>query len=392
MKKYKFLLFSTCLVLLFSCTENKEKYYGKWNLMPEYFSDDELYQIEISKDSISFISGLSYNNKLSYPLKIERGKLYFKDTLFNVSIENDTLLKFNKTIYINHKVCKDIYSYNEDYNQFVKINYSQLKNQRKLTFHNSYISFMYYGKNPTTNEYVLQLNDKFIKDDFRYLKEFLYGHHHNINLNQVIFITDKNSPMKELSKIFFEIRTLGDIKIYFITNHNLKINDSLKLSYQFEGIIKRLAIRFPEEKTIHSNPPPIPNGKEYLLKNIITRNNYVVSLIDNKFYFGINEVSKIKLIEILTKKIKTEQPTFLTFFDDISVYSNYLGLLHSFDVAYHSLRNKKSKEIFKKEFDNLNQKERRKIFEFIPRKTYDGISYSQFKKLNIKIPELKLIE
>jgi len=358
--------------------------------MPEYFSDDELYQIEISKDSISFISGMLYNNKLSYPLKIEYGKFYFKDTLFNVSIENDTLLKFNKTIYINHKVCKDIYFYNEDYNQFVKINYAQLKNQRKLTFHNSYISFMYYGKNPTTNEYVLQLNDRFT-NDYKSLINFLVPDHFTVPI-EIVFIADKNSSMKELSKIFFEIRRFEIFKLYFISDHKLATNDSLELSYNFEGIIRKLAIRFPEEKAIHSNPPPIPNGKEYLLKNIITRNNYVVSLINNKFYFGINEVSKIKLIEILTEKIKTEQPTFLTLFDDISVYSDYLELLHSFDIVYHSLRNKKSKEIFKKEFDNLNQKERRKIFKFIPRKTYDGISYSQFKKLNIKIPELKLID
>ena len=386
---YFFFFLLVCIVFL-SC-ENKEKYYGKWIIKSEYFSSDEIYKIEVSKDSIFFVPGELYNHKISYPLKINQNKFYFKDTVFDASIENDTLLHFNKTTYINSMVCKDIPIYNHDNTQFVKIDFARLKNQKKVTSINATASFIYYGKKPNTNEYVLQLNDRFYTENFKDIKSFLFSEDcFNCDLNPVIFIADKDAPMKKLANIFFEIRSLLNPKMYFITDHNLAINDSLKLSYQFKGIIKRLAPPFPEEIK-HSHLPPFPTDKEFTLQYEITNHNYVISLINDEFYVGLNNVSKDKLVEILKEKIMNEQPTFLNLFDDTSIYSSYLEFLNSFDVAYKSVRNKESLKVFKKEYHQLNKKERRQIIKVIPRKIFDGLSYSQFKKLDITIPELQLV-
>ena len=389
MKKYLILI----IVLIVSCT-NKEKYYGEW-LMTYPYSEDEnaAEKIIITKDSIS-ISSYPFVKEYSESLKLHVNELELFGEKFKTRVEDDSLLYFNNSTYIK----KGYGFYNEFDTNKLSIEYPKIENIDKFKIlkeapisNQNLTNYVIFGKKINSNEFALQLNDRIA--EFKELRSFLFSHSPHDYIMGISLTVDKNSKMKSLNEIFYYCRTNNVRKVKLINNIDYYLKDGDKILTSKEYIYVYLN-DFVEERLIQRNdtermllpPPPEPS-----LRTIIDSNNRnIISLIKNELYFDTQKISKKELSILIEKNYKTERH-FIILYDDESNYKNYLELMNIENNSINKIRNYEALRVFKKPLDSLFENDLREIKSKIPKNLINGISYNDFKKLNIKIPELALL-
>lgn len=249
---------------------------------------------------------------------------------------------------------------------------------------------MFFGKKLKSDEFGLQLNDRITA--FEDLRLFLMPHHSEDLIKVVSFTADKNSKMKDINEIFYYYKSVNVRKIKLINDVIYFKKDDRKILNSVEGIYIHLN-EFKEGSLIQKDGMSImlyPRNN-FSLKEIIKNSLYnVISLIKNEIHFDAQKVSKNDLSNLIEKNYTAENH-FIILYDDESTYQHYLELMNIVNKSIDKLRNRESLKTFRKSFDSLSKKEKREMVTEIPKNIINGISFEDFKQLNIKIPELELL-
>lgn len=382
--KFRLIAPFTLLVILFSCSENKKKYYGEWVSMYGGINND-VEKMIISKDSIS-IANFPFSTFHTEKLELNNKKVRLLDSSFDIEIQNDSILLFHGTEYIKNE--NDRYN---DFEKLISIDYPNINidNEINEDLLNKYN--VYFGKQLNSNNYVLQLNDRI--SDSSELKDYLLDtrHIHDYRF-YVVLHADKNSRMSFIDKIFKEMKLVNFRKAYLVNKERFIIKSDTCLVIATEAIPLRLTdyyeepIFYDEFAQFKSPPPPPGPSLHIIIKEL--KNQKVISLVNNEFYVGLNKVKKDVLKDSIQQNVRSY---FINLYDNNSAYENYLELLNSYRMAFHELRDKESLKKYNKPLDSLTEEQLREMKQSIPMYVVNGISYNDFKKLAIDIPELKLL-
>jgi len=384
MIKYRFLLFSTCLVLLFSCNKNKEKYFGEWLMTTPYEPTNQAEKLIITKDSV-FIASYPFHSFYSESLKLGQKKIELFNKSFDLKLNNDSLLTFNNSTYIKKGYVLFDYFNNKN---LISIEYPKIENVREVQFRG--YPKINFGKEINSDSYSLQLNDRIanLKD----LRSFLFPGHHDFILGVSLY-ADKNSRMKDINNIFYEIKSVNIRTIKLINDVNYYYEDNNMILTSEEGVFIYLT-DFEEEIFIkrESEPMRIPLPPDSpSLKTIIDNLNYnIISLVKNELFLGLGKVSKNNLTDAAKENFLNKY--FIILYDEESKYKNYLELINIYNNAFLDIRNNEALKIYGKPMDSLSREKKNIIVIRTPKHIINGISFKDFKKLNIKIPELELID
>lgn len=385
MKYNYFLLLVISSTLLFSCT-NKEKYYGEWTMVTRSHIENNINKIIITKDSIS-ISSFPLFNMYSESLKLQGNELELLGEKYKLNIENDSLLYFSDAIYIK----KGYMSYDlKSFKNLINIEYPDIENLKDVHF--SYFShYIYFGKKINSDEFGLQLNDRIAPfEDLRY---FLFPHGHRDEFAKVSFTADRSSKMKDINEIFYYCRSVNARHLKLVNNTNYYLNNSYISTYE-DGLSIYLS-EFEEENLLINNsmprkiPPPPPSEFNSIKKIINHSKQVIISLIDNELYYGLKKTNTKEIQDLIVDNFKDKY--FIILYDDQSTYKNYLELVNAYKNAFNVVKKAKSEDKFSKSFDSLSNDKKNEIIGKTPSYIIYGISFNDFKKLNISLPELELI-
>ncbi len=345
---------------------------------------NQVEKIIITKDSI-FISSYPFHNFYSENLKLNKNKLEVFNTNFNIEASNDSILTFNNSTYIKKGYI--LYDHIKHKN-LISVKYPKILNVEEVQSRN--YPQIYFGKEINSNNYSLQLNDRIA--ELKDLRRFLFSGHHDF-LVGVSLTADKNSKMEDINNLFYQIKSINVRKIQLINDVNYYYENNKMILTSEEGIIIYLT-DYEEEILIKRDSEPMrvsPPPNRLSLKTIISSSNYnIISLVKNELFFNLEKFSK----EDLVKAVKNNylDKYFIFLYDGESTYKNYLELMSIYNNAFLDIRNNEALKVFGKPLDSLPRKKKNEIKSKIPKHTINGISFEDFRTLNIKIPELELID
>ncbi len=362
MKNLFLILVSSFFVV--SCN-SKEKFEGKWT---SYFLSDYGYNesrdIAISNDSIEFnYPHFDHYNK--YPLKIEKSTFKFNNIILKASIKKDTL-----TLNDSINFVKDDLDTLYEHKPILKIDLPLLiPNLQTLNKENYINSFVYFGKRLDNNLFSLQLNDKYA--DIHDLPSFLVsacgGRHRAYPINY--FYIDNNTPMHYLEEIFSQLKFINHLKIAFVSEMDIKFNNTEGLYYNYQGILKKLPPIREEDinykNSINSKitlPPPSPSLSTFNNKNLQSKFIY---LKKNKIYNQDKIISTSELKKLIKLWVENNNVIF-SLYDLESTYGDFLEMTAIINSVYQDVREKTSKEKFNKPLKDLTKEELREIKTKIP--------------------------
>lgn len=381
MKKYLILI----IVLIVSCT-NKEKYYGEWIMETPSSIENNVNKIKITEDSIS-ISSFPLFDKYSESLKLNGNELELLGEKFKLNIENDSLLYFSNATYVKKGYISHDLKNQKD---LINLEHPDIENLKDVHF--SYFShYIYFGKKINSDEFGLLLNDRIAP--FEDLKMFLFPHGRRDEFVKVSLTADKNSKMKDINEIFYYCRSVNARRIKLVNGINYYLNNGF-ISSTNEGLSIYLN-GFEEENILVKNrtsrmiPPPPPPEYNSIKKIVNDSIQVIISLLNNELYYGLEKTNKIEIQNLIINDFKDKY--FIILYDEKSTYKNYLELVNKYKGAFNVVKNTKSKDKFNKSFDSLSNDEKMEIIGTTPSYIIYGISFDDFKKLNITIPELELV-
>ncbi len=379
-----FLLSFLLTGIIFSSCENKEKYYGEWSMITPDEPKNHVEKIIITKDSILIVS-FPFHKFYSETLKLNKNHLELFATNFDISVLNDSILSFNNSNYIK----KGYIPYNDiTTKNLISIEYPKIENIGRIRLKNLY--YIYFGKKLYSNSYSLQLNDQL--SDFKDLMSFMAPSYHEF-IYGASLTADKNSKMGEINKIFLKLRELNFRNVALINDKKYFLKDDTIITTYNEGIFICLC-DFKEEKTIIKNIPPYilppPPPDHYSIKNIIQNSKeIIVSLVKNQLFYGLKKIDKNELPGLILNQYQNKY--FIILYDDESTYSNYLELMSIYKNTFSKIRNLMAYNKYGKYLDSLSKDKRIEIISSTKKNILTGLSFKDFKKLNIKISEFKLL-
>lgn len=374
--KLKFFILFLIVFSLICCSEKKEDYYGEWIMISPYLEKNQAEKIIITKDSIEF-SEYPFSSNLTFKHSIENNKIKVLNSEFNIKIKDDSILVFNDANYIKYP--NNSFDFPK---RLLSINLPKIEEIKPTNIGVSY--HVYFGKKLNSEKYSLQLNDKLTES--KELKNFLYSYENSITTALYI---DKNAIMKDVNLLLREMKTINKRRVYlvneqkFIVKNDTSLVSSLECTYLFLTQIEEEKLFYEDEV-----PPPPPSISLWTLIEDYKKYK-VFSIINNEYYFGLQKVPKSELVNI----IKKNSTWFLmNFYDDVSNYKTFLELINAYQNAFFELRNEESIKRFNKPLDSLTKEEIIEIKRTIPMNVLNGVSYNDFKKIKMDIPELKLIK
>lgn len=326
MKKTILNLFA--LLLLFSCSK-KEKYYGTWS---QYFANSRA--IKITSDSIS----INYDDTqwTTYPVSITNNSLTFLNHTFETSFSGDSLL-FENSPYLKYTPTP-----------ILEIKFPELTT---ASIHEpnpeERLIFIRFGKVPNSDEYRLQLNDRYA--EFEEIIDYFYtGHHSSHEIYRFVLICDKNAKMKDLEPLFQQMIKINAVKFYTVNHTEYEVIDNeikQKHKLQKHQITPIHTVTFPQqvnESIVLTKHTYIDNSS--FLKDFESKKTSYLSLVNNDFYIGKKKY-KPELFAKKVDSINNNNFQLVTMFDSNSNFKQY--------ALFNTLINNQSKNSEVKNIQNL---------------------------------------
>ncbi len=358
----KIILVFVVLVLLISCSK-KEQYYGTWS---QFHYSSAL--IKIKSDSIS----LSDDGSIwkTYPLKIENNSLSFLDHTFQTTIYKDSLI-FEKLAYKKDTITPIL---EIKLPKLDKFSFQEPNPEEELIY-------IQYGRVPNSNEYKLQLNDKYA--DFEELIPFFFNHYNSeISLHALrrfALLCDKRAKMKDIELLFHELIKINALVLYTVNDIKYEVIDNeieqLHSLYKHK-IIPIYNVNY--ETKLNMDADIDHNMLNYsILEHLKTENLQYVFLINNEFYVGkekysLGDFSK-RIDTIIAKKVQL-----VSLFDLNSDFKHYTIFNALINDSYQKLYDSIAKQKYNITYSKLNDKEKEEILDLFPRKDIQNISIPHF--------------
>ncbi|PTX60575.1 hypothetical protein C8N46_106221 [Kordia periserrulae] len=356
----KIILLSIVSILAFSCSKT-EQYYGTWSQINGLYP-----YIKINTDSIS----LSDDGSIwkSYPVEIKNNSLTFLNHTFPTTIYKDSLI-FQKLTYEKDTILPILEITLPKFT-----NYRLFEPSRETAF--IYVRF---GKVPNSNEFKLQLNDKYAKPEE--LIDFVFSHddvsfHHA--LRRIAFICDNDTKMRDLEALFFEMIKINAI-VFFAVNdvtYNI-IEDRIERGYDLYRQYITPIRNIHYEAKIGSKVPVQYNNFYPSIDYFEPAKSQFLFLIHNEFYIGKEKYS----VDTFSKKLDeliTENKQFVCLYDLDSDFKHNTIFNNILNEAYQKQYDSIALEKFSKTYKLLNYKEKETVRELYPRRSIQNISIPHF--------------
>ncbi|WP_298417670.1 hypothetical protein [uncultured Kordia sp.] len=358
----KIILSFVVVTLLFSCSK-KEQYYGTWS---QYFYTPAF--LNIKQDSISLSNDGNLWN--TYPVTIKNNSLTFLDHTFKTSFSGDSLVFENLTFK------KDTVA------PFLEIELSEFKN---FNFYNpdpdTEIIYIRFGKVPNSNEYKLQLNNKYA--EFEELIHFFFSHynseisHHA--LRRFALLCDKRAKMKDVEHIFLELIKINALVLYTVNDIEHEVVDS-KVQEKYSLYKHRITpihnIRY-EIKTDSTDITGFDFLSNITFRHVSNENTQFLFLINNEFYVGKEKYSLedfSKRIDIITAK----NVQLVSLFDLNSDFEHYTIFNAVLNDSYEKLYESIAKQKHNTPYNQLTDDQKEIIRTLHPQKNIQNISIPHF--------------
>lgn len=372
----KILLIFIVLSLLFSCSK-KEQYYGTWS---QYYSSPAL--MKISKDSISISDDGNLWN--TYPLTIKNNSLTFLGHTFQTSISKDSLVLENSS-YVKDTITTIL---EIKLTKLTKYSFQEPNPEGELIY-------IQYGRVPNSNEYKLQLNDKYA--GFEEIMDYFFSGIESCSKRslppRIVLICDKEAKMEDLEQIFHEMIKMNAHTFYTVNHIEHKVIDNkIKQIYysQKQRITPIYNIRY-ETKTDSTDVTGFDFLNDIFFRYVSNENAQYLFLIKNEFYVGKEKYS----LEAFTKKISSivlNNSQLVTLFDLDSDYKHYTIFNAVINNSYKKLYDSVSKRKYNSTYNQLNDKEKDVIMTLFPRKNIQNmsiphfLSFEEFPTENVNFP------
>lgn len=364
MKKI-FLIFSI-LFLLFSCSK-REQYYGTWAF--EFADGTTPSFIKIESDSV-FLSE-SKNQWNAYPVSIKNNSLTFLNHTFKTSITKDSMV-FEGNVYKK-----------DSFPSLLNIKLPELK-----TYHfqeanlNEKLVHIEYGKVPNSDEFKLQLNDRY-GEFWEILDYFSHEVGSCPKLSspaKVILTCDKDAKMKALEPLFFELAEMNALVFYTVDHVKQEVTDhkiQQKIFSQKNRITPIFNIKYHQKINDLDFEVIYISINNRILKDFEFKNTHYLFLVENEFYIGKEKYN----LETFTKKVDsiiTEKPQLITLFDLNSDYKHFTLFNAVINDAYLKHYDAIAKQKFNKTYEQLNGDKKAIVKGLNPKENIQNISISHF--------------
>ncbi|WP_046754994.1 hypothetical protein [Kordia jejudonensis] len=350
----KIILSFAVVALLFSCTK-KEQYYGTWS---QYFYSPAF--LNINQDSISLSNDGNLWN--TYPVTIKNNSLTFLDHTFNTSFSGDSLV-FEHLTFKKDTVAPLL---EIELPKLVKYNFQEPNPKRELIY-------IKYGRVPNSNEYKLQLNDKYadISEliDYFYTSSDLSFH----SIRKLVMICDKKAKMKDVESIFLEMIKMNTFAFYTVNHTEYQfVDNEIKQVYLSQ---KQQVFPINNENYKDSISDNLLNYS--ILEHLNAKNRQYIFLINNEFYVGkekytTNDFSK-KIDSLVSKNVQ-----FISLFDLNSDFEHYTIFNAILNDSYEKLYDSIAKQKHNTAYNQLTDDKKEEIMTFFPKRNIQNISIPHF--------------
>ncbi|MBC8757022.1 hypothetical protein H2O64_20285 [Kordia sp. YSTF-M3] len=362
----KVILSSIIALLLLSCSK-KEQYYGTWTCEFSYGASPTF--MKIDADSISLSESGNYWN--TYPLSINNNCLTFLDNTFKTSISKDSMV-FEGNVYK-----KDSFS------SLLNIKLPELK-----TYHfqeanpDEKLIYIKYGKVPNSNEFKLQLNDKYA--NFAAILDYFS---HEVGScsklsspARVVLICDKDAKMEDLEYLFFELTKMNALVFYTVDHVKYKVIDQeieQKIFSQENRITPIFNIKYNQKINDMDFEVIYTTMNDKPLEDFKFKNTQSLFLVNDRFHIGKKQYN----LETFTKKVDSivsNNTQLVSLFDLKSNYKHFTIFNAVINDAYLKHYDAIAKQKFNTTYEQLNSDGKAVIKALLQKENIQNISISHF--------------
>lgn len=357
----KIILTFVVLALLISCSK-KEQYYGNWRGIHGFNF------MNIQQDSIAISSYGDHWN--TYPITIKNNSLTFLDHTFKTSISEDSLI-FENIPYVKNTITSPILEI--ELPKLTKYSFQEPNPEEELIY-------IQYGRVPNSNEYKLQLNDKYA--DFEEIMDYFFSGSNDLsghNTVRFLLVCDKDAKMKDIEQIFLEMIKIN-VRIFYTVNHieHKVIDNEIKQTYlsQKQRITPIHNVRY-ETKTDSSYVTGFDFLNNLVFRHINHENAQYLFLINNEFYVGKGKYS----LEDFTKKIDimiSKNVQLISLFDLNSDFKHYTIFNALINDSYQKIYDSVAKQKYNATYTKLGDVKKEEIINLFPKKNIQNISIPHF--------------
>jgi hypothetical protein len=362
----KIILSFIILFLLFSCSK-KGQYYGTWTCEFSYGASPVFMKIDTDSISLSE-NGNQWN---TYPLTIKNNSLTFLSHTFKTSITKDSMV-FEGNVYK-----KDSFA------SLLNIKLPKLK-----TYHfqeanpDEKLVYIQYGKVPNTDEFKLQLNDRYA--DFGEILDYFYyevGSCPKLSSPaRVVLSCDKDAKMKELESLFFELVKMNTLVFYTVDHIKYEVTDhkiERKRFLQKNRITPIFNIKYNQKINNLDFEVIYTKMNNKPLKDFEFKNTQYLFLVEDEFYVG-KEKQNLETFTEKVDSIVSNNLQFISLFDLTSDYKHFTMFNAIINDAYLKHDDAIAKHKFNKKYKQLNDDEKGIVKALLPREKIQNISISHF--------------
>jgi len=359
------------LLFCFGCKSDKEKLHGEWfwHNWLDTIPIGYLYtEINFSNDSLVIVDEYYQTYKDKYYIKNDF--IFFKNYKFNFQILGDTAIHFDRFYFEKSNY------FGERSEPKLKIDLPKIefvkKEGKRLKKHHFGIP-IFYGK---------KINDKSslqVSGRLKSINSLMTELSWEKNTDEFIFAYfDKNSTMDSINNILYW-------SAYNYIDKVLFVSDQLDENKPFHSYTFSTNITYHDYSEHYQNMKrqEPPNARiEYFKPIIIQKNHRVISINKgNEIYFD-SKSNQNKVIDFVTEQLnKTPKLNWIIVYHPKSTYEAYVNVISKLQYSYETFWAKKSIEIFKKKYKELNENELNELKSKYPLKRYDIIKNNYDKVL-----------
>lgn len=374
------LIIAVLVLSAFGCSNNNSKLLGEWYATPFYEDDMINYFTRVIFTPDSLI--LNDYNLLSYSMRydFENKYIMFNNKKNSIEYINDSTIKFLNTIFIKKSQYSEaLYGQNIHKNVLLRLPEGNLlykdsmpeTDRNKKVYVNGITIAVQKNKTP-----VLFCDG--IKMELKQVGTFLEVTDMNIDTRRIINLyIDKDVNMGLVDSVFKEIEKQNIFRLNIVLGNNL--NTELKATEGFYKLIPLNAL---------SNT--VREGEIlFLTRSICRRDNYqqILDLGENEMLFNGKEIDSANLYSEIKNNVLVEpnKTSTVLLYHSTSKWGDFVKELMAIDNLYFSLRDTKSKKLYKKSYLELPDTQQKEIREIIPKKFYffDFDFYQKLKDIDV---------
>ena len=373
------LIIAVLVLSAFGCSNNNSKLLGEWYSTP--FNDGDIInyftQVTFTPDSLF----LRDENLLTYSIKYttEKNHIVFNNKEYTIEYVDDSTIKFLNIFFTkSSKYSDELYGRSIPKDVSLRLPEGNLlykdtmpETDRSKEVHVDCITIARQKNNPSI------LFCSGIKIGLEHLSTFLEVNHLRMGTRRIMNLyIDKDVEMGFMDSIFKEIEKQSIFNVSFVLGNDL--NKTLKPTQVINKYIPLNALS-----------KPMKMDGLTLMMYFGARNNYqqIIELGAGKILFNGEEIDSANLYSKIEKNILNEpnKVSVILLYHSTSKWGDFVKELINIDNLYFSLRNKRSKELYKKNYLELTDTQQKEIRGYIPKKFYffDFDFYQKLKAIDV---------